>query len=191
MSVSFIPAGMNQYGYSIRRAGPGGQPADPCAPLEFHPPRGSDELHEALKKAYPYLPNLKARMSQAVIDFHLAELNEEKAASISPSTNSTPDYYLPSPISSVSTPFTSIPSIRSHASSSKAVQTQSQEQMMTVWSLESNPEAKIHKRRTMTDAEKHAYKQKRKEGACADCKRRRRKVSFMCLVLELGKISNI
>ena len=46
---------------------------------------------------------------------------------------------------------------------------------MDVWSLPSKPAAKIHTRRNMTPEEKKAYKAKRLAGACADCKRRRRK----------------
>jgi hypothetical protein len=169
-------------------------PTNPAMGLDFFPPKGSDELHEALREYYPHLKNLQARMQAAVIEFYV-EQNSIDAAIMSPQS---PEEYFASPnstsfTSSISTPQTqplqvqypspiSVPSSAvtgptSPASAPVSATTEPPKQadLMTVWTLTSNPDARIHKRRNMTDAEKLAYKQKRLEGACADCKRRRRK----------------
>jgi hypothetical protein len=160
------------HGYTIQRISAPGEPFDPCAPLEFYPPKGSDELHEALKAAFPFEPTLQARMRQAVINFHLSE---------APIDFINQDDYLPSPqssfVSNVPSPSTSMPVQRrqSESTSRGASTFPAQEELMDVWSLPSKPHAKIHTRRNMTAEEKKAYKAKRLVGACADCKRRRRK----------------
>lgn len=153
-------------------------PTNPAMGLDFFPPKGSDELHEALKEYYPHLDNLHARMRAAVIDFYL----EQQTLDADLMLQQSPEY-LTSPnsnsfASSMSTPLTqpiqmqpTSPIVASSVSSSAP----RQEDLMNVWTLPSNPDAKIHKRRNMTDSEKAAYKQKRLEGACDDCKRRRRK----------------
>src|ERR1700761_5610112 len=153
-------------------------PTNPAMGLDFFPPKGSDELHEALKEYYPHLDNLHARMRAAVIDFYL----EQQTLDADLMLQQSPEY-LTSPnsnsfASSMSTPLTQpiqmqskSPIVATSASSSAP----RQEDFMNVWTLPSNPDAKIHKRRNMTDSEKAAYKQKRLEGACDDCKRRRRK----------------
>jgi hypothetical protein len=153
-------------------------PSNPAMGLDFFPPKGSDELHEALREYYPHLNNLHTRMRAAVIDFYLeqqsidADLMMQQSPEYLASPNST------SFASSMSTPLTqpiqmqpASPNVADSSSSSVP----KQEELMSVWTLPSNPDAKIHKRRNMTDSEKVAYKQKRLEGACSDCKRRRRK----------------
>ena len=161
--------------YFIQRA----DPTDPCSALEFFPPKGSDELHIALMQSYPHLKNLQSRMRQAVIEFHLGEQQQDEfdATNTPAISNQTTPEYLPSPISSfastMGTPLTTQNQFTpSAAGPSRSLP--SQEQLMTVWSLPST-QAKVHKRRNMTDAEKIAYKAKRIEGACSDCKRRRRR----------------
>ncbi|RDI80210.1 DNA topoisomerase 2 [Venturia inaequalis] len=139
----------SQYGYSytIRRITAPGEPVDACAPLDFSPPKGSDELHEALKLAFPFEPTLQARMRQAVINFHLSEAQADviqESSFVDPTSRDASD-------------------------------PPAQEELMGVWCLPSLPAAKIHTRRNMTAEEKKAYKAKRLAGACADCKRRRRK----------------
>jgi hypothetical protein len=170
-------------GYFISRVSAPGEPIDMCAPLVFYPPKGSDELHEALKVAYPNETNLSSRMRQAVIDFllteQLSEQQEDFQQEQTPlSSNQLSPEYLPSPQSTfVSTmPSPSISGSTSNQSSRQPSGLLAQEDMMDVWTLPSKPNAKIHTRRTMTAEEKKAYKQKRLIGACADCKKRRRKV---------------
>lgn len=154
---------------------------NPAMGLEFFPTKGSDELHEALKAYYPHCKNLQSRMQAAVIDFYLEQQTID--ADFISSTHNTPEY-LTSPVStfasSMTTPLLQSSSSFSSAASPATVSSSSvlkQEELMNVWTLPSNPDAKIHKRRNMTADEKLAYKQKRIEGACADCKRRRRKCS--------------
>lgn len=147
---------------------------DPTA-LEFWPAKGSDELHEALKEAFPYEANLSARMRAAVIEFLLQEQQAEQLTPMSteylPSPQSSFVSTLPSP--AIATPQT--PQDQSQPRRTSAGQRSLQEGM-DVWQLPNKPHAKIHTRRTMTAEEKKAYKQKRIVGACNDCKRRRRKV---------------
>ena len=165
---------MANYDFFIARLG---DPADPAAPLEFYPPKGSDELHDALKRAYPHLPSLQARMRQAVIEFYLreqdpyAELLHYTPMSVSPSHLSSNEF---SSISTADTP----PPMKSTPSSSDATSssTPSQQDLMNVWTLSNSTQTKIHKRRNMTAEEKIKYKAKRLAGACNDCRRRRRKV---------------
>ncbi len=156
-----------------------GDAADPTAPLEFYPPVGSDELHDALKRAYPHLPSLQARMREAVIEFYLTEQDPfgqslhhtlDTTMSVSPSNLSSNESSF---VSTVYTP----PAVESTPSSSEATSsTPSQQDLMNVWTLPTSTQAKIHKRRNMTAEEKIKYKAKRLAGACDDCRRRRRKV---------------
>jgi hypothetical protein len=145
---------------------------DPTA-LEFFPPKGSDELYEALKEAFPFEANLAARMRAAVIEFLLQEQQADQLTPVSTE-------YLPSPqstfISSTTMPSPAIGASQEPSPSRRQSAATGQEALMDVWSLPNKPQAKIHTRRTMTSEEKKAYKQKRLIGACADCKRRRRKV---------------
>jgi hypothetical protein len=174
-------------GYYITRLSAPGEPIDPCAPLTFYPPKGSDELHEALKASYPFETSLSSRMRQAVIDFLMAEQQQDQfmESPISSTNQMTPEY-LPSPQSSFVSTMPS-PAISGYASFNSTSLTDApaepaplpaQQDLMTVWNLPSKPDAKIHTRRAMTAEEKKAYKQKRIVGACADCKRRRRKVGL-------------
>ncbi|KAF2417414.1 hypothetical protein EJ08DRAFT_654544 [Tothia fuscella] len=152
---------------------------DPCAGLVFFPPKGSDELHEALKVAYPFESNLSSRMRQAVIDFLLLEQQQDQVQFESPISNQMSPEYLPSPqstfVSTMPSPAISGSSFSNSTVPVTPVAMPAQQDLMDVWSLPSKPLAKIHTRRTMTAEEKKAYKQKRLIGACADCKRRRRK----------------
>lgn len=159
---------------------------DPTA-LEFFPPKGSDELHEALKEAFPFEANLAARMRAAVIEFLLHEQQAEQLTPISTE-------YLPSPqstfISTMPSPAIATSQTSQGASPSRrqslATGQPSQEALMDVWSLPNKPQAKVHTRRTMTSEEKKAYKQKRLVGACADCKRRRRKVCLASTICHVN-----
>lgn len=233
--------------YFIQRS----DPADPTSALDFNPPKGSDELHEALKAAFPHLSTLQSRMRQAVIEFYLLEqqiaqeqefladfsplvTNQQIMADVSPiaSNHDSPDFsyslisfpsaensFSGSPDQIFNTPFTTtdnsfpstpnfsinnspelldfsltslpndmsslfpVSSINSQASPSVTVfettpastTVPTQDELTSVWALPSRPDAKVHKRRCMTAAEKQAYKAKRLAGACETCKRRRRK----------------
>ena len=57
---------------------------DPCAGIEFKPSPSSDELFEALKRAFPRGKNHRARMREAVIEFLIAEREAERSQSQSP-----------------------------------------------------------------------------------------------------------
>jgi hypothetical protein len=151
--------------------------ADPTKGLDFFPPKGSDELYEALKEYYPHHKNLQSRMQSAIIDFYVEQqsLDADMTASLvqSPIDMDSMDTMATSPDSTTFDSSFSTPMTQSLSSASPALP--KQEDLMQVFTLSSHPSAKIHKRRNMTDAEKQAYKQKRVEGACSDCRRRRRK----------------
>lgn len=156
---------------------------DPAAPLEFYPPKGSDELHDALKRAYPHLPNLQSRMREAVIEFYLKEQSAEYDFASQPTPDMLGSNFVPSPTSSFGAsadPTIYTPSQPEEASSSSAQTPASaapaQQDLMNVWTLPTSTQTKIHKRRNMTAEEKVKYKAKRLTGACEDCRRRRRKV---------------
>lgn len=57
-----------------------------------------------------------------------------------------------------------------------------------VWSVSSTARPKIRTRRAMTEAEKKEYRRKRIDGACTDCRRRRRKVLSKLVRLILLRI---
>ncbi|KAF1989579.1 hypothetical protein K402DRAFT_451791 [Aulographum hederae CBS 113979] len=172
---------MSSRGYFISRGGSD----DPCAPLEFFPPKESDELYEALKSTFPHVMTHKERMRDAVIQFHLEERAEEQRQasgpqpnhfSASPSfTNSNSDY-LPSPESLLSSTFAA-PSPATDYLSMPASSTTppALQEMTSVWSISNKPQSKPRSRRTMTEAEKKEYKKRRIAGACESCRRRRRK----------------
>lgn len=73
------------YGYVIYRDTPSTEPFDPTAPLQFFPPKDSDDLFFALKMAYPLVSTHAERMRNAVIDFLMGERDAEQAKSQSPS----------------------------------------------------------------------------------------------------------
>lgn len=54
-----------------------GEPSDPSSPLLFFPPKGSDELFDALRTAFPHLKTHSERMRDAMIQFLLEERQEE------------------------------------------------------------------------------------------------------------------
>jgi len=168
---------MANYDFFITRMG---DPTDPTAPLEFYPPKGSDELHDALKRAYPHLPSLQARMTEAVIEFYLKEQDVyTELLHCSPhTTTSVSPSILSSDASSFMSTIYTPPAMEATPSSSDVTSssTPSQRDLMNVWSLPTSTQAKIHKRRNMTAGEKIKYKAKRLTGACHDCRRRRRKV---------------
>ena len=175
-----VPFNTMSHNFIITRVGEAG---DPTAPLDFFPPKGSDELHEALKEAYPHLPTLQSRMREAVIEFCLAEQREEEARQLfSPQlTNTTTPDYLPSPGSSFTSAISTPPNaqcLTTQMARQVSGGAPTQSDLMDVWSLPTSTQAKIHKRRNMTNEEKVMYKAKRLVGACDDCRRRRRKVSI-------------
>jgi len=164
--------------YTISRvAGPDGE-VDPCAPLHFDPPKGSDELHDALKQAFPHFKTLQERMLQAVIEFHtLEQLSMQR----SHSTISTGSDNSRNPMPSLSpdvSPSMSFPTLESspNTPANSMGEGQSWKEMTAVFSLTGDT-VKTRKKRCMTTKEKKDYKQKRIEGACDMCRRRRKKVT--------------
>lgn len=63
--------------YVVYRDISNGEPSDPTSPLLFFPPKGSDELFDALRTAFPHLKSHSERMRDAIIQFLLEERQEE------------------------------------------------------------------------------------------------------------------
>lgn len=59
--------------YIVYRDAAPGQPFDPTIPLAFFPPKGSDELFDALRAKYPHLKSHSERVREAVIEFLVEE----------------------------------------------------------------------------------------------------------------------
>lgn len=62
--------------YVVYRDISNGEPSDPTSPLLFFPPKGSDELFDALRTAFPHLKSHSERMRDAIIQFLLEERQE-------------------------------------------------------------------------------------------------------------------
>ena len=180
---------------------------DPTAALIFNPPKDSDELYEALKVAFPHVNTHKGRMREAVIDFYVKERENDRLQPLAPRPQSFSSVspmenwinlpttgYLPSPESSMESGWPS-PTQTFDYSSGSTSQSQSPpmaqsiseettkdiKDMTGVFTLNGQSPVKVHKRRCMTDQEKKKYRRKRLEGACADCKKRKRKVRLTSL----------
>lgn len=96
------------------------------------------------------------------------------------SFDTTPEY-LPSPESSTlnnTFPSTPVSQIEQASAVQSSMSVRGLREMTSVWSVSSTVQPKIRTRRAMTDAEKKEYRRKRVDGACAECRRRRRKVSI-------------
>ncbi|KAK3064273.1 hypothetical protein LTS18_008705, partial [Coniosporium uncinatum] len=182
-------------GYYISR-----ESDDPCASLNFHPAKDSDELHDSLRAAFPHVKTHKERMREAVIEFYLCERAQERRSESvgsghgagqpsvvsTPGQNSSPEY--PSPESLLSNSF-AVPSPAMDSQSSAGGSTPALSAMTSVWSISSKPQTKPRVRRSMTDAEKKEYRRRREAGACEDCRRRRRKCEHNSSGSESDRIS--
>ncbi|KAF1814091.1 hypothetical protein P152DRAFT_472856 [Eremomyces bilateralis CBS 781.70] len=114
---------------------------------------------------------------------------------------SSPDSFLtfttPDMTPLMSAPFDSFPSDDASRSVSQASSvagpsasaTPAMEQLTTVWSISSEPQPKRRSRRAMTEDEKKAYRKKRVVGACAECRRKRRKCQHTGVEAQYAKVA--
>ncbi|KAI5358178.1 Putative zn(2)-C6 fungal-type DNA-binding domain-containing protein [Septoria linicola] len=174
-----------------------GEPFDPTSPLLFFPPKGSDELFDALRIAFPHLKTHSERMRDAIIQFLLDERQEEQlqaspamtmdttaqtwpsmSSSGSASVFSSPDLLdLPTPTSFANSPQAQAPQLARQASTATSGQASppSLDQMTGVFSLSAEAQPKQRVRRKMTEAEKVEYRKRRIVKACDKCAKRKRK----------------
>lgn len=173
-----------------------GEPFDPTSALLFFPPKGSDELFDALRIAFPHLKTHSERMRDAIIQFLLDERQDEQlqaspaltmdnaptwpsmSSSGSASVFSSPDLLdLPTPTSFANSPQAQTPQLARQASAATSSKTTppSLEQMTGVFSLSAEAQPKQRVRRKMTDAEKAEYRKRRIVKACDKCAKRKRK----------------
>lgn len=190
--------------YVVYRDISNGEPSDPTSPLLFFPPKGSDELFDALRTAFPHLKSHSERMRDAIIQFLLEERQEEllrtspaqtmdgtapttttwlsasssSSSSASASVSSSPDLLdFATPSSLATSPQTLPPQLTRTASVAASSQASppSLDQMTGVFSLSAESQPKQHMRRKMTEAEKVEYRKRRIVKACDKCAKRKRK----------------
>ncbi|TKA71327.1 hypothetical protein B0A49_05371 [Cryomyces minteri] len=170
----------------------------PTVPLQFDPPKGSDELFFALMIAYPQGPTHSERMRAAVIDFLMnektAEDFAETAAVFDHSKSDSPSYssqstfgdssFLGSLPNSTTSNSPSNENRFTDHQASKAPPTDvgpsvnptpSLQTMTSVWSVSEKVQPKMRSRRKMTEHEKVEYRQRRVMRACENCSKRKRK----------------
>lgn len=184
--------------FMVYRDTPAGEPFDPTSPLLFFPPKGSDELFDALRIAFPHVKTHSERMRDAMIQYLLQERQDEQLASptatmdtttttvwpaMSSDSNSTwssPELLnFPTPEASFSNSPQLAPQLSrqtSIATSSRASPTgPSIDQMTNVFCLSTSSQPKQRVRRKMTDSEKAEYRKRRIVKACDKCAKRKRK----------------
>ena len=186
--------------YIIGRDTQPGQPIDPTAELVFYPPKGSDELFDALRTKYPHLKTHSERMGEAVMQFYLEEQQVQIPTPTPPTSTLTSPWQASMQSMSSGSSIWSSPELFDLATpsfrSSPQPQTQPfsrQESVATTATVPSNPtppaielmtgvfslsnaaQPKERKRRKMTAAEKIEYRKRRIVKACEKCSKRKRK----------------
>lgn len=204
--------------YVVYRDISNGEPSDPTSPLLFFPPKGSDELFDALRTAFPHLKSHSERMRDAIIQFLLEERQEEllrtspaltmdgtapttttwlsassSSSSASASVSSSPDLLdFATPSSLATSPQTLPPQLTRTASVAASSQASppSLDQMTGVFSLSAESQPKQHMRRKMTEAEKVEYRKRRIVKACDKCAKRKRKCPHNQTQMEIVPASS-
>lgn len=204
--------------YVVYRDISNGEPSDPTSPLLFFPPKGSDELFDALRTAFPHLKSHSERMRDAIIQFLLEERQEEllrtspaqtmdgtapttttwlsassSSSSASASVSSSPDLLdFATPSSFATSPQTPPPQLTRTASVAASSQASppSLDQMTGVFSLSAESQPKQHMRRKMTEAEKVEYRKRRIVKACDKCAKRKRKCPHNQTQMEIVPTSS-
>ncbi|EME46552.1 hypothetical protein DOTSEDRAFT_87081 [Dothistroma septosporum NZE10] len=181
--------------YVVYRDIPAGEPFDPALPLVFFPPKGSDELFDALRIAFPLVKSHSERMREAVIAFLLGERQDDQSQA-SPATtmdtvpttrpsmssecaslHSTPEslnYATPASFDSPQ-PYASQLTRQASTATSSQPSPPSLDAMTGVFSLSTSALPKQRVRRKMTAAEKIEYRKRRIVKACEKCAKRKRK----------------
>lgn len=73
-----VPLANDAISYIVYRDIAPGEPFDPTSPLLFFPPKGSDELFDALRIAFPNVKTHSERMRDAIIKYLLEERQDEQ-----------------------------------------------------------------------------------------------------------------
>jgi len=143
--------------------------SDPCAGIEFDPPRDSDALFDVLRFEFPDGLSHRSRMRDAVIEFLVQERDGERS-SISSNKKSKMDS---SPLPKA--PANTVLDTKTPSENVSSETTGQWKDMTGVWSSTSGLARRPRWRRTMNEQEKHEYRKRRATGACDICKRRKRK----------------
>lgn len=193
--------------FIYRNIPPNGDPFDATAPPVFFPPKGSDELFDALRNKYPHVKTHSERMRDAIIEFLLEECQTESLSgnmspaisslydstaagspwqhswpSVSSTAFSSPETVALATPSFEESPRTHYSQLARHTSTTTTPSTASPpilEDMTSVFSLSTSEQPKQRIRRKMTDSEKIEYRKRRIVKACEKCSKRKRKVSLI------------
>ena len=178
--------------------------ADPLASIAFDPPKDSPTLRQALELAYPDAASHEARIRDAIIDFLISERNNESTINDTTSNIHTIPADAAIEVSDVDDrqqlgaiePHPELGDIKVEIPTSHSFQTgiddddddlgESERQsnhstssawksMTAVWNPFNRKVSKRGRKTPMTKEEKEEYRKIRKQGACSDCKKRKRK----------------
>ncbi|KIW01514.1 uncharacterized protein PV09_06992 [Verruconis gallopava] len=176
---------------------------DPVAGIEWRPPKDSDELFEALKKAFPTRKTHRERMCEALVQFLAAELgnaspesaadvpekrktvDKVKSATQSYQDSKRPLFRMHAPCLEQNGSGASAKKATSNHQAGKssangmddvaAKKSKDWEDMTVVWKSDLGLTKGARPRRTMTEEERTDYRMRRVRGACVACKRKKRK----------------
>ncbi|CAK4032548.1 Hypothetical predicted protein [Lecanosticta acicola] len=84
-----IPQTSDPISYIVYRDISPGEPFDPTSPLLFFPPKGSDELFDALRVAFPQVKTHSERLRDAIIQYLIQERRQEEFQLTHPSPATT------------------------------------------------------------------------------------------------------
>jgi hypothetical protein len=175
---------------------------DPLASICFDPPADSAELHDALARIYPECATHEARIRDAIINYLIEERSNEAVSggwcTLKSGLNSTqPD----GDNKSINSDSTLQPRGSAPKEASKRIETKTEldskstihtisttteaeknsshkwKSMTSVWNPFNRKLSKRGRSTPMTAEEKAEYRKIRKQGACGDCKKRKRKCS--------------
>lgn len=169
-----------------------GQAGDALESFEWQPSKDSDELFEALKFAFPKGKTHRSRMREALISFLVQECEAEHDLCQEPqplgprlSNESTPNEHNVQQDNVIESSLAASPSsVQLPASKPGAVakvphrkrSPKDWDAMTMVWTSNDGLIHKTIPKRVMTEQERAEYQSRRAQGACASCKKKKRKV---------------
>ena len=166
--------------------------------LKFCLPLGSDALYDKLRVLYPEHNTHEERKRQALLDFlHFERSRRGSVAAATPNSNSassdsestvgtdtegSSSSFSPPPASNLVRP--SLPAKRSGQSSTQQASTNLEPQPpgdgsnpynVIAFDIKDGKEVKVRGRKPMSDEQKANYREKRRKGACPNCRRSKKK----------------
>lgn len=194
-------------GFKLVRAGHANGSYDPCAGIEWQPPRDSDELFEALRNAFPERKTHRERMCEALVEFLAGELGAKDKNELGKETTMKMVEQVGSgEVAKKSLLMSKKPLFRAHVfpstaktgvdskageaigtmATATAVKIRDWDDMTVVWKSDVGFTKGARPRRMMNEDERADYRMRRVRGACVACKRKKRKVA--CLLSSTQSI---